>query len=211
MKKDVLVVLYGLNPTLLLPVLIVGASSLGMPAVSALFVDSTIVIIGAFQISFMFENDEETGWMRVQGLMPVPCINIVGSRYLSGLLVLLLSLICCFIINAFYMFLGSYSAVDLLYIAGFSLLMGVTYISVNIPILLKFGVDKGKYVFISFLMALAAMPIMLGYLLGTSMNGAVEVVLGFGSNFILVCSVLLSALLLALSFLIAIAIKKDPK
>lgn len=131
---------------LLIPVMaITGGASLA----------SIAVLLGAALPMTAIAYDEQSKWNELAVMMPYSKRNIVLSKYLLGYLGMAGAAIVFIAAQLIVTAIQRGSGHENLDLISFSILSGLLLIAVNTPIQFKFGVQKGRFVFIVF-MGLAA-------------------------------------------------------
>ena len=111
--------------------------------------------------------DEAGQWYRYAFSLPIPRRTLVLSKYVLGFLVSLGGLVVSAIGNIIILALtnGENALESWLTIIGF-LELGVIFLSIIIPILFKYGVEKGRL----FIVVIAVIPSLLVALLGSTLK-----------------------------------------
>lgn len=146
--KDFLVIIKQLKLFLLvIPVMaIIGGASTA----------SVAVLIGAILPMVAIAYDEQSKWHELAIMMPYSKKEMILSKYLLGYLGIASTAII-FIITQLVLSSIKHSNIgDSLFLFYFAICSGLFLIAINTPILLKFGAQKGRFVFIAFMGIVAA-------------------------------------------------------
>lgn len=130
---------------------------------------STMVVLISMMLPVSSMSYDEGGqWYRYAFSLPVSRRSLVLSKYLLGFLTAMGGLLVCSVCNLIILYLTNWeNALESWVIIGVSLEVGVIFLSVLIPLLFKFGVEKGRFI----LIAVAVVPSMLiALLMGTLKN-----------------------------------------
>ena len=128
----------------------------------------TMVILLSIMMPISSMSYDEAGqWYRYAFSLPIPRRTLVLSKYVLGFLVSLGGLVVSAIGNIIILALtnGENALESWLTIIGF-LELGVIFLSIIIPILFKYGVEKGRL----FIVVIALIPSLLGALLGSTLK-----------------------------------------
>ena len=128
----------------------------------------TMVILLCFMMPISSMSYDEAGqWYRYAFSLPIPRRTLVLSKYVLGFLVSLGGLVVSAIGNIIILALtnGENALESWLTIIGF-LELGVIFLSIIIPILFKYGVEKGRL----FIVVIAVIPSLLVALLGSTLK-----------------------------------------
>ncbi len=146
--------------------------------------------------------DEKAKWDKYAATMPYSRKDIVLSKYLLGLACMAVALIIVFIGTLVYglftdtVFTGD-ALVDLVIMLISLFCVTLIFMAVNLPIIFKWGVEKGRMIFIAGIAAFAA-------IIGASavMENTSIVIVGFLSNYfyiIVIAAIALTAASIPLS------------
>lgn len=128
----------------------------------------TMVILLSIMMPISSMSYDEAGqWYRYAFSLPIPRRTLVLSKYVLGFLVSLGGLVVSAIGNIIILALtnGENALESWLAIIGF-LELGVIFLSIIIPILFKYGVEKGRL----FIVVIAVIPSLLVALLGSTLK-----------------------------------------
>ena len=128
----------------------------------------TMVILLSIMMPISSMSYDEAGqWYRYAFSLPIPRRTLVLSKYVLGFLVSLGGLVVSAIGNVIILALtnGENALESWLTIIGF-LELGVIFLSIIIPILFKYGVEKGRL----FIVVIAVIPSLLVALLGSTLK-----------------------------------------
>ena len=128
----------------------------------------TMVILLSIMMPISSMSYDEAGqWYRYAFSLPIPRRTLVLSKYVLGFLVSLGGLVVSAIGNIIILALtnGENALESWLTIIGF-LELGVIFLSIIIPILFKYGVEKGRLLIV----VIAVIPSLLVALLGTTLK-----------------------------------------
>ena len=128
----------------------------------------TMVILLSIMMPISSMSYDEAGqWYRYAFSLPIPRRTLVLSKYVLGFLVSLGGLVVSAIGNIIILALtnGENALESWLTIIGF-LELGVIFLSIIIPILFKYGVEKGRL----FIVVIAVIPSLLVALLGRTLK-----------------------------------------
>ena len=128
----------------------------------------TMVILLSIMMPISSMSYDEAGqWYRYAFSLPIPRRTLVLSKYVLGFLVSLGGLVVSAIGNIIILALtnGENALESWLTIIGF-LELGVIFLSIIIPILFKYGVEKGRL----FIVVIAVIPSLLVALLGSTLK-----------------------------------------
>lgn len=128
----------------------------------------TMVILLSIMMPISSMSYDEAGqWYRYAFSLPIPRRTLVLSKYVLGFLVSLGGLVVSAIGNIIVLALtnGENALESWLTIIGF-LELGVIFLSIIIPILFKYGVEKGRL----FIVVIAVIPSLLVALLGSTLK-----------------------------------------
>lgn len=128
----------------------------------------TMVILLSIMMPISSMSYDEAGqWYRYAFSLPIPRRTLVLSKYVLGFLVSLGGLVVSAIGNIIILALtnGENALESWLTIIGF-LELGVIFLSIIIPILFKYGVEKGRL----FIVVIAVIPSLLVALLGSALK-----------------------------------------
>ena len=128
----------------------------------------TMVILLSIMMPISSMSYDEAGqWYRYAFSLPIPRRTLVLSKYVLGFLVSLGGLVVSAIGNIIVLSLtnGENAWESWLTIIGF-LELGVIFLSIIIPILFKYGVEKGRL----FIVVIAVIPSLLVALLGSTLK-----------------------------------------
>lgn len=128
----------------------------------------TMVILLSIMMPISSMTYDEAGqWYRYAFSLPIPRRTLVLSKYVLGFLVSLGGLVVSAIGNIIILALtnGENALESWLTIIGF-LELGVIFLSIIIPILFKYGVEKGRL----FIVVIAVIPSLLVALLGSTLK-----------------------------------------
>ena len=128
----------------------------------------TMVILLSIMMPISSMSYDEAGqWYRYAFSLPIPRRTLVLSNYVLGFLVSLGGLVVSAIGNIIILALtnGENALESWLTIIGF-LELGVIFLSIIIPILFKYGVEKGRL----FIVVIAVIPSLLVALLGSTLK-----------------------------------------
>lgn len=114
------------------------------------------ILLGAVLPMTAIAYDEQSNWSTLAAMMPYSKNDTVLSKYLLGYFciagITVLYLLAQLVLSA----LGYGNFTESLSMLYFALLSGLLLLAVNTPILFKFGVQKGRFVFILLLAFLTA-------------------------------------------------------
>ena len=128
----------------------------------------TMVILLSIMMPISSMSYDEAGqWYRYAFSLPIPRRTLVLSKYVLGFLVSLGGLVVSAIGNIIVLSLTNWENAweSWLTIIGF-LELGVIFLSIIIPILFKYGVEKGRL----FIVVIAVIPSLLVALLGSTLK-----------------------------------------
>ncbi|CDG00758.1 Putative Uncharacterized protein [Clostridium chauvoei JF4335] len=106
------------------------------------FLNGVICIFCAMLPITALAYDERSNWDRYALSMPINRKDIIISKYLLGILCSFLGFIICFLFNIFSNSLSKETLALSLLFFGISIIL----ISILLPILFKFGVEKGRLI-----------------------------------------------------------------
>lgn len=146
--KDFLVIAKQLKLFLLvIPVMaIVGGTSIA----------SIAVLIGAMLPMIAIAYDEQSKWHELAIMMPYSKKEMILSKYLLGYFGIASTAIIFIITQLVLSSIKRSNMSDSLFLFYFAICSGLFFIAINTPILLKFGAQKGRLVFIAFMGIVAA-------------------------------------------------------
>jgi len=130
----------------------------------------TMVILLSIMMPITSMSYDETGqWYRYAFSLPIPRRTLVLSKYVLGFLVALGGLVVSAIGNLVVLSLTNWenSLESWLIIVGF-LEIGMIFLSIIIPVLFQFGVEKGRFLVVVIAVVPSLLIAMLGSLLKTS-------------------------------------------
>ena len=130
---------------------------------------STMVVLISMMLPISSMSYDEAGqWYCYAFSLPVSRRSLVLSKYLLGFLTAMGGLLVCSVCNLIILYLTNWeNALESWVIIGVSLEVGVIFLSVLIPLLFKFGVEKGRFI----LVAVAVVPsILIALLMGMLKN-----------------------------------------
>lgn len=105
--------------------------------------------------------DERSKWDRYALTMPISRVSMVASRYLLGVVFLIIAFVLSILVNM--IFIKIYTTENILiYLAALS--SGITVMSVIFPLLFKYGVEKGRILMMIVLFTPIAILMMLSKL-----------------------------------------------
>lgn len=117
---------------------------------------SIAILLGAFMSVTAFAYDEQSKWNDLAVMMPYSTKDIVLSKYLLGYLCMAGVAILFVAVQLIISMLGHGNFNENLFMLYFSILSGLLFIAINIPIMFRFGTQKGRIVFIIFVGLMAA-------------------------------------------------------
>lgn len=167
----------------------------------------TMVIILSIMLPISSMSYDETGqWYRYAFSLPVSRRTLVLSKYMLGFLTALAGLLVCAIGNLVILSLTNWeNALESWITIGACLEVGVIFLSVLIPVLFKFGVEKGRFLIV----AIALVPSMLiGLLAGMLKNTGIPMPSEEVLQAILYASPLFTLAIFLISFRISVGICK---
>ena len=130
----------------------------------------TMVILLSIMMPITSMSYDEAGqWYRYAFSLPIPRRTLVLSKYVLGFLVALGGLVVSAIGNLVVLSLTNWenSLESWLIIVGF-LEIGMIFLSIIIPVLFQFGVEKGRFLVVVIAVVPSLLSAMLGSLLKTS-------------------------------------------
>jgi len=121
------------------------------------FLSNFVIIFAAMLPITAIAYDERSKWNELQSMMPYSNKEVIFSKYILGYLLITLVTIFSYILHLILaLFIAEYKALIepsiILSILGVALIIS----AINMPIMFKFGVEKGRFAFIG-LMALTTM------------------------------------------------------
>lgn len=129
---------------------------LGVMSVYAFFMKSTsflymLIIMNSMMTSLSaFSNDQVSHWESYALALPVDRSDMVKSRYLFALVCLAATAAACLILSAFLgLWIGDIGIPELLHSLYGVTVVGLMYLAIQLPVLYKLGVEKGRYVMMS--------------------------------------------------------------
>lgn len=167
----------------------------------------TMVILLSIMMPISSMSYDEAGqWYRYAFSLPVSRRALVLSKYMLGFLTALGGLFVSAIGNLVILFLTNWeNALESWITIGACLEVGVIFLSVLIPLLFKFGVEKGRFLIV----AIAVVPSMLiGLLAGTLKNSGFPMPSEELLQGILYASPLFTLAIFLISFRISVGICK---
>lgn len=167
----------------------------------------TMVIILSIMLPISSMSYDETGqWYRYAFSLPVSRRTLVLSKYMLGFLTALGGLLVCAIGNLVILSLTNWeNALESWVTIGACLEVGVIFLSVLIPLLFKFGVEKGRFLIV----AIAVIPSMLiGLLAGALKDSGIPMPGEEVLQAILYASPLFTLAIFLISFRISVGICK---
>lgn len=146
--KDFLVITKQLKLFLLvIPVMaIIGGASIA----------SIAVLIGAMLPMIAIAYDEQSKWHELAIMMPYSKKEMILSKYLLGYFGIASTAIIFIVTQLVLSSIKQSNISDSLFPFYFAICSGLFLIAINTPILLKFGAQKGRLVFIAFMGIVAA-------------------------------------------------------
>lgn len=148
LMKDFLVILRQMKLFLLIIPLI---ALIGGPTMS-----SVGILMGAVLPMTAIAYDEQSKWNELARMMPYSSHSLVLGKYLLGYLCIAVAGLIYGLVQLILAALGQRDMGESLFMLFFSVLCGLLLIAVNTPILLKFGTQKGRLVFLALLGLTAA-------------------------------------------------------
>lgn len=165
------------------------------------FLNYYLIILSAMIPFTLIAYDEKEKWDVYVKTLPVTNSDYVSAKYLTGIISNVVVLVILVLLrSAFYS-----NTNDLIAYASFLLIIGTVFMSINLPIVFKFGSAKGRIVnFV--LIAVICVFILLAAKFSTSSLGLVLNVISGKYNVPLYLGVIGALLLLAVSWLTSIAV-----
>ena len=114
------------------------------------------ILLGAMLPMTAMAYDEQSKWNNLAIMMPYSRKDIILSKYVLGYLgmgcTFILFLLAQIIINTIH----PINIDEIIYMILFTIISGLLFISINIPIAFKYGTQKGRIVFIIFIGVISA-------------------------------------------------------
>jgi hypothetical protein len=162
--KDILLIIKSITPIYLLPVIVVTFAALQNSTLGFFMLFFVLAMTMGFLAVSTMDSDEKAGWLSTQYALPLSLGEIVVSKYLlvlvsSGLAV------CIFIViwSIASIVIGS-SMEYFLVSCTLAIFMSVTYCSITIPAIYRYGSSKGSFVFVAIVIAVTAIPFIANWL-----------------------------------------------
>lgn len=151
---------------------------------------SMLLVISSMIVVNMFGYHEKSKWEMYAATMPVSRKQIVRSFYVAGGIVMGSVVLVCVMMNVVDAVMFGADFGELIWVTIGFCEMGILYTSVFIPILIRFGVEKGRMV----LIAVYLLPFLLVYTLYTAVGISEELVkFVFGRGFLGIAALILLA------------------
>ena len=130
---------------------------IGFALIPDSFLSNFVIIFGAMLPITAIAYDERSKWNELQSMMPYSDKEVIYSKYILGYFIIAAVTVLSYILHlVLSLFIVEYKAlIDssiIILILGLALIIS----AINMPIMFKFGVEKGRFAFIG-LMALTTM------------------------------------------------------
>ncbi len=122
-----------------------------MAIVGGVSMASIAILIGAMLPMTAMAYDEQSKWNELAVMMPYSPKNIVLSKYVLGYICMAGASILFVVAQVIITAIQHKDLSANLYMILFAILCGLLLIAINIPISFKYGVQKGRIVFIVFM------------------------------------------------------------
>lgn len=109
------------------------------------------IILGASLPMTAIAYDEQSKWEYLAQMMPYTRKELVLGKYILGYIGILGSTSLYIISKCIMNILSGTYVVNMFYPIYFAIICGLFFIAINTPILFKYGTQKGKYLFIIFI------------------------------------------------------------
>lgn len=167
------------------------------------FLNYYVIILAAMIPVTLVAYDEKEKWDLYFQTLPVSKSDYVSAKYLTGLTLEGFVFLVLVVLRRL-----SYSNTnDLLAYASFLFILGTVFLSVNLPVVFKFGSVKGRIVNIVLIIIVFALSF-IGMELGSASLETVLNVISGKYNMPLFSGVIAAALLLVVSWIMSVAIYK---
>lgn len=167
------------------------------------FLNYYVIILAAMIPVTLVAYDEKEKWDLYFQTLPVSKSDYVSAKYLTGLILEGIVFLVLVVLRRL-----SYSNTnDLLAYASFLFILGTVFLSVNLPVVFKFGSVKGRIVNIVLIIIVFALSF-IGMELGSASLETVLNVISGKYNMPLFSGVIATALLLVVSWIMSVAIYK---
>lgn len=167
------------------------------------FLNYYVIILAAMIPVTLVAYDEKEKWDLYFQTLPVSKSDYVSAKYLTGLILEGIVFLVLVVLRRL-----SYSNTnDLLAYASFLFILGTVFLSVNLPVVFKFGSVKGRIVNIVLIIIVFALSF-IGMELGSASLETVLNVISEKYNMPLFSGVIAATLLLVVSWIMSVAIYK---
>lgn len=167
------------------------------------FLNYYVIILAAIIPVTLVAYDEKEKWDLYFQTLPVSKSDYVSAKYLTGLILEGIVFLVLVVLRRL-----SYSNTnDLLAYASFLFILGTVFLSVNLPVVFKFGSVKGRIVNIVLIIIVFALSF-IGMELGSASLETVLNVISGKYNMPLFSGVIAATLLLVVSWIMSVAIYK---
>ncbi len=167
------------------------------------FLNYYVIILAAMIPVTLVAYDEKEKWDLYFQTLPVSKSDYVSAKYLTGLILEGIVFLVLVVLRRL-----SYSNTnDLLAYASFLFILGTVFLSVNLPVVFKFGSVKGRIVNIVLIIIVFALSF-IGMELGSASLETVLNVISGKYNMPLFSGVIAATLLLVVSWIMSVAIYK---
>ncbi len=111
---------------------------------------SIAILFGAMLPMTAMAYDEQSKWNELAMMMPYSKMNIVLSKYLLGYICMAGTTALFLVVKCISTLITSGDLTQNLYLIFIAVLSGLFFIAVNVPVLFKYGTQKGRFIFILF-------------------------------------------------------------
>ncbi len=114
-------------------------------------------LLGAYLPMTAFFYDEQSHWSKYALMLPYSKFDLVFEKYLLGYICLSVSVITSFCTNSIFTLFSSTAQGINVSVLLFAFLTGIYFVAINTPILIIFGVDKGRLLSIAMIVLIAGL------------------------------------------------------
>ncbi|QHI72396.1 ABC-2 transporter permease [Aminipila terrae] len=185
---------------------------------NASFLTGVVMIFCAMLPMTALSYDDRAGFSKYALTMPVSRSTLVISKYVMALILMGFGSIFSLLLNAV---IGSFSFMESLWSVAMTMLIGCLMVSISLPPIFKYGIEKGRFIMIGIVMIIGFLG---GFTIigfgngnasmtidnnGVSLGSKIDAF--FNSNMVFVGILVISAFIFLLSMSISLAIyrKKD--
>lgn len=154
---------------------------------------SVLILLSSMIVVNMFGYHEKSRWEMYAATMPVSRKQMVGSFYAVGMFAMICAFLIGLVLNFTDLLIFKENPAELLFVTIGFWELGILYCSLFIPILIKFGPDKGRMV----LVGIYLIPFLLVYLIYNAVGIGEEILnLLFSKGFLGIAAIALAVVVL---------------